>query len=76
MIKEAAKEPLEAVDMNKDTGTATLLNNQSKAQITVKLSGNTLALTSKNPHSRTSTEYRLYSRRETNLTSAIADWVQ
>jgi len=72
----AAANGFKAVDLNKDTGTVTLLDNESKAQIAVKPSGRTLALTSKNPHRRISTEYRLYSRRETNLTSASADWVQ
>ena len=89
-IKDAAREPLDAiaqiaaangfkaVEMNKANGTALLQDNESKAQIGVKLTGKTLALTSKNPHSRLSTEYRLYTRRETNLTNAVAtaDWVQ
>jgi hypothetical protein len=89
-IKEAAKDPLDAVgqiatangfkavDLNKENGTVTLQDNESKALISVKLTGQTLKLTSKNPHSRISNEYRLYSRRETNLTTAIAseDWVR
>lgn len=90
VIKDNAKEPLDAlaqiaadqgfkaVDLSKDNGTVMLQDNQTKAQINVKLAGQTLSLTSKNPHSRTSNEYRLYSRRENNLTAAIAsaDWVQ
>ena len=89
-IKDSAKEPLDTVaqigaandfktaDMNKENGTVTLQDNQSKAQIGVKLTGQTLRLTSKNPHNRLSGEYRLYNRRETRLTTTIAgaDWVQ
>jgi len=89
-IKDSAKEPLGAIakiaeahgfkvaDMKKENGTVTLQDSESKAQIAATLAGQILRLTSKNPHSRISTEYRLYSRRETNLTEAIAsaDWVQ
>jgi len=89
-IKDAAKEPLDAVaqiaaangfkavDMNKGNGTVTLQDNESKAQIGVIVAGQALRLTSKNPHGRLSTEYRIYTRRESNFTSAIAsaDWVQ
>ncbi len=89
-IKVSAKETLEtisqiaadqgfkAVDLNKESGTLTLRDDQTKAQIDVKLAGQTLRLTSKNPHSRTSNEYRLHSRRENNLTAAIASaaWAQ
>lgn len=89
-IKEVATDPLDAVgqiavtygfkavDLNKENGTVTLQDIESKALISVKLTGQTLRLTSKNPHSRISNEYRLYSRRETNLTTAIAsaDWVR
>ena len=89
-IKDVATDPLDAVgqiavtygfkavDLNKENGTVTLQDSESKALINVKLTGQTLKLTSKNPHSRISNEYRLYSRRETNLTTAIAsaDWVR
>jgi len=89
-IKDTAKEPLDAiaqtaaangfkaVDMIKENGTLTLQDNESKALISVKLNGQILRLTSKNPYSRISNEYRLYTRREANLTTAIAgaDWVR
>jgi len=89
-IKDAVKVPLEAtaqiavangfkpIDMNQETGTVTLIDNESKAQISVKLTRENLQLRSKNPHSRISTEYRLYTRRKNNLTKVIAspDWVQ
>ena len=89
-IKDGAKSPLDAIaqmgaangfkaiDQNKEIGTVTLQDNECKAQIAVKLTGKTLSLQSKNPHSRLSNEYRLYTRRETQLTNAIAnaDWVQ
>ena len=89
-IKYGANETLDAVaqigaangfkaaDLTKETGTVTLQDNESNAQISVKLTGKILALTSRNPPSRLSSEYRLYTRRETNLTSAIAsaDWGQ
>lgn len=90
IIKDNAKEPLDAlaqiatdqgfkaVDLSKENGTVTLQDSQTKAQISVKLAGQILTLSSKNPHSRVTTEYRLHSRRETHLTAAIAsaDWVQ
>ena len=63
--------------MNKKNFTVTLQDNESHAQISVKLTWQTLRLSSKNPHSRISNECRLYTRRKTNLTTAIAsgDWV-
>lgn len=90
LVKENAKEPLEAIatiatdlgfrtaDLNKDNGSVTLRDDQTKAQIDIKLTGSTLSLNAKNPHSRVSNEFRIHSRRETQLTSAIAraDWVQ
>ena len=90
LIKDAAKEPLDAIaqiaaangfkalDMNKGNGTVTLQDNETKAQIRVILAGQALRLISSNPHSRLSSEYRLYARRQSNVTSAIAsaEWVQ
>ncbi len=58
--------------MNQETGIVTSFDNKSKAQISVKPTHQRLLLTSKNPHSRISTEYRLYTRRETSFAKAVA----
>ncbi len=89
-IKEAAKEPLDAVaqiaaangfkavEMNKGNGTVTLQDNETKAQIRVILADQALRLISSNPHNRLSSEYRIYAKRQSNFTGAIAtaEWVQ
>jgi hypothetical protein len=64
--------------MNKKNFTVTLQDNESHAQISVKLTWQTLRLTFKNPHGRISRGCRLYTRRETNLTTAIAsgEWAR
>jgi hypothetical protein len=88
LVKESAKDPLEAVatigesvgfkaaGLNKDTGTFSLEEPSSKARIDVKLDGQVLKVTSRNPHYRLANEYRAYTKRERAFTSAIADWVQ
>ena len=85
MVKDSANEPLEAivkigeaagmkaVAVNKEIGTFTLEDNGTKAKIAVKLVGQTLRLTSRNPHSRLASEYRAYTKREYALTNNIAD---
>ena len=84
-IKDGAKEPLDSiakmgeaagmkvVGLEKEAGTFTLEDNGTRAKITVKLDGQTLRLTSRNPHHRLASEYRAYAKREYALTSRIAD---
>jgi hypothetical protein len=85
LIKEPAKETLESVaaigesagfkatGMDKDTGTFTLEDSKSKVRINVKIDGQVLRVTSKNPHHRLANEYRAYSKRESALTNGIED---
>ena len=85
LIREPAKEPLESVaaigesagfkatGMDKDAGTFTLEDPNSKVRINVKLDGQVLRVTSKNPHHRLANEYRAYSKRESALTNGIVD---
>ena len=84
-IKDAAKETLDSiakmaeaagmkvVGLDKDAGMFTLEDNGTRAKIAVKLDGQTLRLTSRNPHHRLASEYRAYAKRESALTSRIAD---
>jgi hypothetical protein len=85
LIKEPTKEPLQAIagiaesvgfkvaGLDPDAGTFGLENPASKARIAVKLDGQTLRITSTNPHHRTGIEYRVYSKRENAFTNSIAD---
>lgn len=85
MVKESAKDPLEsvaaigesigfkAVGLDKDAGTFTLEDPNSKARIAVKLEGQTLRVTSRNPHDRLANEYRAYTKRESAFTNGIVD---
>ena len=84
-IKEPAKEPLDSiaklaeaagmkvVGLDKEAGLFTLEDNGTRAKIAVKLDGQTLRLTSRNPHHRLASEYRAYAKRESALTSRIAE---
>lgn len=84
-LKDAASEPLDSiakigesagmkvVGLDKEAGTFTLEDNGTRAKITVKLDGQTLRLTSRNPHHRLASEYRAYAKREYALTSRIAE---
>lgn len=84
-VKDVTKEPLDSiarmgetagmkvVGLDKEAGTFTLEDNGTRAKITVKLDGQTLRLTSRNPHHRLASEYRAYAKREYALTSRIAD---
>jgi hypothetical protein len=85
LVKEPTKEPLQRIagiaesvgfkvaDLDPDAGTVGLEHPASKGRIAVKLDGQTLRITSTNPHHRTGTEYRVYSKRETAFTNSIAD---
>ena len=85
LVKQPSKEPLQAVadiaesvgfkvaGLDPDAGTFVLEPPASKARIAVKLDGQTLRVTSTNPHHRTGIEYRVYSKRETAFTNSIAD---
>jgi hypothetical protein len=88
LVKVSAKDPLEAVvaigesvgfkatGLDKDAGTFSFEDPSSKARIAVKLDGQVLKVTSRNPHYRLANEYRAYTKRESAFTSAIADWAQ
>jgi outer membrane protein assembly factor BamE (lipoprotein component of BamABCDE complex) len=85
MIRVTAVEPLGAiaklgesvgmkiVGLDRDAGTFTLEDNGTRAKIAVKLDGQTLHLVSNNPHHRLASAYRAYAKRESALTSRIAD---
>ena len=85
ILKEAAKDPMEslaslgesigfkAAGLDRDAGTFTLEDPNSKARIAVKLDGQILRVTSRNPHHRLANEYRVYSKRESAFTNSIAD---
>jgi len=84
-IKEGADDPLDAiakisasagmkvVALDKDAGTLTLEDNGTRAKIGVSIDGGVLRLTSRNPHHRLATEYRVYSKRESALARRIAE---
>ncbi len=85
LVKVSAKDPLEAVaaigesvgfkatGLDKDAGTFSLEDPSSKARIAVKLDGETLKVTSRNPYQRLANEYRAYTKRESAFTDAIAN---
>ena len=85
IVKEAAKDPMEslaslgesigfkAAGLDREAGTFTLEDPNSKARIAVKLDGQILRVTSRNPHHRLGNEYRVYSKRESAFTNSIAD---
>src|SRR5262245_5093918 len=84
-LKDGMQDPLDSVaklgestgmkvaGMDKEAGTFTLEDNGTRAKITVKLDGQILRLTSRNPHSRFATEYRAYAKRESALTSRLGE---
>jgi len=85
IVKEAAKDPMEslaslgesigfkAAGLDRDAGTFSLEDPNSKARIAVKLDGQILRVTSRNPYHRLANEYRVYSKRESAFTNSIAD---
>jgi hypothetical protein len=85
IVKETAKDPMEslaslgesigfkAAGLDRDAGTFTLEDPNSKARIAVKLDGQILRVTSRNPHHRLANEYRVYSKRESAFTNSIAE---
>jgi hypothetical protein len=85
LVKEPTKERLQAIagmaesvgfkvaGLDPDVGTFGLEHPASKARMAVKLDGQTLRITSTNPHHRTGPEYRVYSKRETAFTNSIAN---
>jgi len=84
LIKPSAKDPLAAIasigeavgfkaaGMDNDAGTFSLEYPASKARIGVKLAGETLKVTSRNPYNRLANEYRAYTKRESAFTNAVA----
>jgi len=85
LVKPSAKDPLETVGsigesvgfkvagLDKDAGTFTLEDPNSKARVAVKLDGSTLRVTSQNPYKRLANEYRAYIKRESALTNSITN---
>jgi hypothetical protein len=85
LVKQSAKDPLESVaaisesvgfkvaGLDKDAGTFNLQDPGSKARLAVKLDGQILKVTSRNPHHRLANEYRAYVKRESALTNGIAN---
>ena len=85
ILKEAAKDPMEslaslgesigfkAAGLDREAGTFTLEDPNSKAHIAVKLDGQVLRVTSRNPYHRLANEYRVYSKRESAFTNSIAE---
>ena len=85
LVKPSAKDPLESVaaigesagfkvaGLNKDAGTFSLEDPNSKARVAVFLEGTTLRVTSRNPYHRLANEYRAYIKRESALTNSIAN---
>jgi len=85
LIKAPAKEPLEplaqigesagfkVIGLDKTAGVFALEDPNSKASIVVRLEGQILRVTTKNPHNRLANEYRAYSKRESALTNGIVD---
>jgi hypothetical protein len=73
VAKLAESTGMKVVGMDKEAGTFTLEDNSSRAKIAVKLDGQILRLTSRNPHSRLASEYRAYAKRESALTSKIGE---
>lgn len=85
LVKQSAKDPLESVaaisesagfkvaGLDKDAGTFNLEDPRSKARLAVKLDGQILKVTSRNPHHRLANEYRAYVKRESALTNGITN---
>jgi hypothetical protein len=85
LVKPSAKNPLESVGsigesvgfkvagLDKDAGTFTLEDPNSKARVAIKLDGSTLRVTSRNPYKRLANEYRGYIKRESALTNSITN---
>ena len=85
IVKETAKDPMEslaslgesigfkAAGLDREAETFTLEDPNSKARIAVKLDGQILRVTSRNPHHRLGNEYRVYSKRESAFTNSIAE---
>ncbi len=85
VVRETAKEPLESiaklgeaagmkvVGLEKDVAAFTLEDNGTKAKIAVKLDGQTLRVTSRNPHDRLASEYRAFAKREYALMNSIGN---
>lgn len=90
LVKQSANDPFESLTAlgeangfkvtgpDKAAGTFTLEDPTSKARMAVKIEGETLKLTSRNPHHRLAKEYRAYTKRESALTNGIiaSDLVQ
>jgi hypothetical protein len=85
LVKESEKEPLQslaklgesmgmkAASIDTDAGTFTIEDVLTKAKIAVKLEGQKLHLTTRNPYDRLSGDYRAFAKREYVLTSTLAN---
>jgi hypothetical protein len=85
LMRETVKDPLASLanlaesvgfkiaGVNKDDGVFSFEDPGSKARGAVKLDGPILRITSRNPHHRLASEYRVYTRRESALTNALGN---
>ena len=76
-VRDSVKEPLKSVaamaegsdfvivEFNQDTGAFALEESGSNARIVIKVDGQTLRITTTNPHARLTNEYRVFTKRET-----------
>jgi hypothetical protein len=84
LIKPSSEEPLTTIatlsesagfrvaGLDKGAGILRLEDPASQARVTVKLEGSRLRMISINPHDRLSKEYRIFTKRESALTAALA----
>jgi hypothetical protein len=84
-LRDSAKDPLKSiaamaedsdfkiVDFDQDTGTFALEEGGSSARITIRVEGQTLRITTTNPHPRLTNEYRVFAKRETALMRRLAN---
>jgi outer membrane protein assembly factor BamE (lipoprotein component of BamABCDE complex) len=85
LLKGGTKDPLDslaaigetvgfkATGLDKDAGTFTFEDPSSKARVAVKLDGELLKITSRNPYNRLANEYRAYTKRESALTNSVSE---
>jgi hypothetical protein len=84
LIKPSSEDPLTTIatlsepvgfrvgGVDKESGILRVEDPASQAKITIKLEGSRLRMTSINPHDRLSKEYRIFTRRESAFTAALA----
>lgn len=85
LVKPSAKNPLESLaamgesvgfkvnGLDKNASAFDLADSGSKARLALKIDGQVLKITSTNPYHRQANEYRVYVKRESALTTSIAN---